>query len=154
MTLYFAYGSNMSRALMRHRCPKASALGNAALEGHRFFIGCEGWGSAAPSAGETVHGVLWRLTPRDVAALNAYELLHKGLYEVRYLPVRQGARRLAAMVYLLRRREPGRPKPGYMETIAAAAREWQLPEDYIGTLTRWKRARFAGIGAGKMGGSA
>src|SRR5262249_6886660 len=38
-------------------------------------------GSVAPSAGDIVHGVLWRLTPRDIAALHAYELLHQGLYD-------------------------------------------------------------------------
>ena len=58
-----------------------------------------------------MHGVLWRLTPRDVAALHAYELLHKGLYEVRHLPLRSGARQVLAMIYLLRRRSAGRPGP-------------------------------------------
>ncbi len=31
MTLHFAYGSNMSRALMRARCPRREALGVATL---------------------------------------------------------------------------------------------------------------------------
>ena len=92
MTLYFAYGSNMHRPAMKRRCPGASALGPAMLNGYRFFVGLEGWGSVAPSAGDSVHGVLWRLTPRDIAALHAYELLHQGLYDVRYLPVRHGKR--------------------------------------------------------------
>ena len=69
------------------------------------------WGSVIPSRGDTVHGVLWRLTPRDIAALNAYELLHQGLYDVRYLPVRHGTRRMRAMIYLLRRLVPGKPRP-------------------------------------------
>jgi len=144
MTRYFAYGSNMSRAAMRRRCPDARALGPARLEGYRFFVGLDGWGSVEPKRGACVHGVLWRLTPRCQAALHAYELLHKGLYCVRHLPVRVGSRRLSAMVYLLRRRQPGRPKPGYMQAIAAAARDWQLPEPYIGSLERWSTSRFAG----------
>ena len=144
MTLYFAYGSNMSRAAMRRRCPQARALGSATLEGYRFFVGLDGWGSVAPNAGDIVHGVLWQLTPRDVAALHAYELLHKGLYEVRHLPVRAGACRLRAMVYLLRRRSVGRPRPGYVEMIAAAARGWQLPEVYIRSVERWSGSRWTG----------
>jgi len=144
MTRYFAYGSNMSRAAMHRRCPGARALGPAALEGYRFFVGINGWGSVAPNAGGTVHGVLWRLTPRDVAALHAYELVHKGLYEVRRLPMRSGARRLSAMVYLLRRRAAGRPRPGYVAMIAAAARDWQLPEAYIRSLERWSTSRGTG----------
>jgi gamma-glutamylcyclotransferase (GGCT)/AIG2-like uncharacterized protein YtfP len=144
MTRYFAYGANMSRAAMRARCPQARALGPATLHGYRFFVGIDGWGSVEPSRGDEVHGVLWRLTPRDVAALHAFELLHKGLYEVRRLPVRQGAQAVPAMIYLLRRGKPGKPKPGYVEMISAAAREWQLPETYIRSVERWSVSRFTG----------
>lgn len=144
MTPYFAYGANMSVATMRHRCPGAQAVGPAVLEGFGFFVGREGWGSVRPSGGDTVHGVLWRLTLRDLAALHAYELLHKGLYDLRRLPVLHDTRRLSAMIYLLRRRVPGRPRPGYIESIAAAAREWALPERYIRGIERWSPSGFAG----------
>src|SRR5580704_13586754 len=107
MTLYFAYGSNIQRAAMRDRCRGAGALGPAVLEGYRFFIGIDGWGSVKPAPGYKVHGVLWRLTPRDVAALHAYELLHKGLYDVRTVPVRLGKRLVTAMIYQLRRKTAG-----------------------------------------------
>lgn len=151
MTVYFAYGSNMSRPAMMRRCPGALSLGTAVLDGHRFFVGLEGWGSVAPSAGNAVHGVLWRLTPRDIAALHAYELLHQGLYDVRHLPVRAGSRRVRAMIYILRRLVPGKPRPGYIEMIAAAARGWNLPEPYIRSIerlsaSRWIRARFIDTG--------
>ena len=92
MTLYFAYGSNMNRAAMARRCPGARAhrTGDAGrlqiLRRHRRL----GLGQAEARA-TRVHGVLWRLTPRDIAALHAYELLHQGLYDVRHLPVRSGA---------------------------------------------------------------
>jgi cation transport regulator ChaC len=142
--LYFAYGSNMQRAAMRRRCPNARPVGPARLERHRFFVGIDGWGSVRPQPGATVHGVLWRLTPRDVAALHAYELLDKGLYDVRHLPVRSGARLISAMTYVLRRRRPGRPKPGYVEMIAASARGWNLPEAYIRSVARWSVSRWTG----------
>ena len=144
MTLYFAYGSNMQRAAMQRRCPGARAMGPARLDDYKFFVGIDGWGSVRPSAGDYVHGVLWRLTPRDIAALHSYELLHKGLYDVHRLPVRSGTRRVPAMIYLLRRRTPGRPKPGYVEVIAASARGWRLPERYIRSVERWSVSRWTG----------
>jgi cation transport regulator ChaC len=144
MPLYFAYGSNMDRPAMKSRCPGARALGPAALEGHRFFVGREGWGSVAPRAGAVVHGVLWRVTPRDIAALHAYELFHRGLYDVRYLPVRAAGRRVQAMIYMLRRQAAGAPRRGYMEMVAAAARGWKLPEPYIRSLERLSGARRTG----------
>jgi cation transport regulator ChaC len=144
MTLYFAYGSNMNRAAMKRRSPGARAVGPATLEGYAFFVGLDGWGSVKPKSGETVHGVLWRLAPRDIAALHAYELLHAGLYNVRFLPVRIGARRTRAMIYLLRRRASGMPRPGYAEMIAAAARDWKLPDDYVRSIERWSTSRWIG----------
>ncbi len=97
--------------------------------------------------------MLWRLTPRDMAAMHAYELLHAGLYDVRHLPVRAGARLVPAMIYLLRRRAPGKPKPGYIELIAPAARDWKLPERYVQSVERWSTSRFTGarvIDAGEL----
>jgi hypothetical protein len=154
MTLYFAYGSNLSCAAMAGRCPGARAVGPARLDGYRFFVGIDGWGSVAASPGDAVHGVLWRLTPRDVAALHAYELLHKGLYDVRTLPVRSGTALKPAMLYRLRRRAPGVPKPGYVEMIAAAARAWKLPEDYIRSVERWSVSRWTGTRRIESGGAA
>jgi hypothetical protein len=136
MTRYFAYGANMDLAAMRSRCPHAHSLGPAVLAGYRFFVGLDGWGSVGPCAGTALHGILWQLTPRDIAALHAFELLHQGPYEVRHVPVRQGRRSLRAMMYVLRRRGRGRPRPGYIEAITAAARQWQLPETYVRTLER------------------
>jgi gamma-glutamylcyclotransferase (GGCT)/AIG2-like uncharacterized protein YtfP len=153
MTLHFAYGSNMSRALMGRRCPGAHALGPARLDGWRFCIMREGYASIIPARGGAVHGVVWRLSPRDLAALNAYESLHRGLYVRRVLPVSIGPRRRAALGYVAPGRAPGRPQPGYQELLVAAAREWRLPPDYVDMLTRWLPGfRGAlGVATGDMG---
>jgi hypothetical protein len=145
MTLHFAYGSNMSRALMGARCPGASALGTATLEHWRFIIGIEGHGSIAPRPGATVHGVLWRLGARDIAAINAYENLDSGLDTRRIVPVRHGASRLPALVYILRRPGEGRPRPGYVHLVVAAARDWGLPERYVDALQRWSPSGWRGL---------
>src|SRR6266704_2877683 len=135
--LHFAYGSNMSRPLMRGRCPTATALGTARLPGWRFVVTRDGYASIVPAPGAQVHGVLWRLCPRDLAALNAYESLDSGLYSRRVLAVRWNGRRAAALIYLARARPRGRPRPGYQEIIVAAARDWRLPDRYIEVLEQW-----------------
>jgi gamma-glutamylcyclotransferase (GGCT)/AIG2-like uncharacterized protein YtfP len=144
MTLYFAYGSNMCRAPMRARCPSAREVGTATLAGHRLIITLDGYASVVPEPGGIVHGLLWRLAPHDLAALNAYESLDTGLYRVATLPVRLAAQQVSAMVYIARSRTPGLPRPGYLEAVLAAARELDLPPAYIETLARWQlRARRA-----------
>jgi len=137
MTLHFAYGSNLSRALMRARCPSAKEIGTAVLDDHRFVITADGYASITPRRGAVVHGALWRLTSRDLAALNAYENIASGLYRVWVLPVRVAGRRVTALVYIARSRAHGRPKPAYLDLIIAAARDWRLPENYVEQLARW-----------------
>ena len=78
--LHFAYGSNMSEPLLLRHCPTARPEGRAYLPGHRFIIMGSGYASIVPAPGGGVHGLLWRLKPRDLAALNAYENLDGGLY--------------------------------------------------------------------------
>src|ERR1700730_15310057 len=119
MTLHFAYGSNMSRALMRRRCPGARALGPARLDGWRFVIMRGGYASIVPEPGGAVHGVVWSLTPRDLAAPNAYESRHRGLYGTRVVPVVMVGRRRSALVYVAPGRVRGRPQPGYQELVVA-----------------------------------
>jgi hypothetical protein len=134
----------MDRAAMMRRCPGARALGTAVLVGHRFLIGLDGWGSIGPARGERVYGVLWRLTPRDRAALNAYELLDKGLYKLRPVPVRANGRTVPAVTFVLGRRVCGRPRPGYVQLVAAAARAWSLPARYVRQIERWSTGRWLG----------
>jgi gamma-glutamylcyclotransferase (GGCT)/AIG2-like uncharacterized protein YtfP len=140
--LHFAYGSNMDRALMLRRCPTASAIGPARLDHWRFIVTRDGYASIVPAPGEVVHGVLWRLAPRDVAAVNAYESVDRGLYRRRMLAVRRDGC-VRALVYVARERVAGRPKPGYQNLVIAAARAWNLPDDYVGGLERWAPARLA-----------
>jgi AIG2-like family len=149
--LHFAYGSNMSRALMRARCPDAEALGVATLAGWRFVVNPDGFGSIAPQPGTIVHGVLWRLSARDVAAVNAYESVDSGLYLRRHLVVRCGAQPATALVYIARRQGEGQPRPGYIDVVVEAARDWDLPDDYIRALARWAPRRWRGARPGDTG---
>ena len=142
--LHFAYGSNMSRTLMHRRCPTAVAIGTARLDRWRFIVTRDGYASIVPAPGEIVQGVLWRLAPRDLAAVNAYESLDSGLYRRRELPVLCGGQRVRALVYVGRERRAGRPKPGYQDLVVQAARDWQMPDDYVRALRRWSPARSAG----------
>ena len=142
MTLYFAYGSNMSRALMRRHCPAGREVGTAVLAGYRFIITIDGYASIVPHPGGRVYGVLWRLSPRDLVVLNAYESLDSGLYFRTTRPVQAADGQVAAMIYVARERALGRPKPGYLDVVVDAAREWGLPGDYVGSLERWAPGRW------------
>jgi len=141
----------MSRALMGARCPGAVALGIATLSGWRFVINPDGVGSIAPHPGALLRGVLWRVTPRDLVALNAYESVDTELYLRRVLPVRLGARRLPALVLCRAAAREGEGAAGYISLVVEAAREWSLPQAYVDTLRRWSPSGWRGVRAKDTG---
>ncbi len=149
--LHFAYGSNMSGAVMRRHAPGAQPIGAAALADYRFVITADGYASVEPRRGESVHGVLWRVTPRDRVMLDAWEEIARGLYRARMLPVRQAGRCRPALVYAARPRRVGRANAGYMEAVVAAAQAWDLPPAYIMSLQRWLPAHPLCAPARKIG---
>ena len=149
--LHFAYGANMSRAVMRKYAPGAHALGVAELAGHRFVVTGDGYASVEPECAASVHGVLWRITPRDRVMLDAWENVPAGLYRAETVPVRHGGELMPALVYFARHGPEGRPKPGYIELVIAAAQEWKLPQPYIRSLQGWASARPVGPDARKIG---
>jgi gamma-glutamylcyclotransferase (GGCT)/AIG2-like uncharacterized protein YtfP len=151
--LYFAYGSNMHRPVMRRHAPAATPLGIAELPGHRFVITADGYASVEPAAGQSVHGVLWRITPRDRATLDAWENVAAGLYRAETVSVRRGDRPQPALIYFARPGPEGRPRHGYMELVIQAARQWKLPQAYIASLRDWRAmpSRDAAGGEGRPG---
>lgn len=136
MTLYFAYGTNMDRAGMRLRCPDAQAVRSGVLEGWRMLVMREGYVSIMREPGARVHGVLWRLAPPDIAALDDYEAVEAGLYRRLELPVLTGGRSEPAQVYVGCSDTPGTPRPGHLACVIGAAQAWALPPAYIDELRR------------------
>ena len=137
MPLYFAYGLNMDRAGMAERCPGAKPLGPARFPRHRFIVTTDGYASAVRDPREEVHGVLWDCSLGDIRVLDKFEELASGLYVKLGQPVivPGGAKR--ALIYIGRTSSPGRARPGYMDTVIAAAKDWALPEAYVAGLNRF-----------------
>ena len=130
-----AYGSNLDHAAMAQRCPQSRALGVARLPRHRFVIMPEGFASVTRDPSRDVWGVLWDVSLADMRTLDAYEEVARGLYAKTIQPVLKAAGGSArALVYMGRGGAGGRPKPGYMESVLAAARDWELPARYIAEL--------------------
>jgi AIG2-like family len=148
--LHFAYGSNMDRAVMGRHAPCARPLGVASLKNHCFMITGDGYASVEPAPAATVHGVLWRITPRDRVTLDLWENVAGGQYRAKILPVNWVGRRCQALIYVARPRPPGRAKTGYMELVVAAARAWNLPLGYIASLQCFLPAQTIGSHGRKL----
>ncbi len=133
--LYFAYAANMDVKAMAARCPQTRPLGRARLARHRLVITADGFASVAPDKRSFVHGVLFDLALADVAALDRYEEVGRGLYaKTSQLVLREPLGSVRALVYIARTREEGAPAPGYLDGVIAAARDWRLPPAYLNFL--------------------
>ena len=141
MPLYFAYGSNLNAAAMSRRCPSSRLIGPARLARHRFTITRDGYASVVRDPRREVRGLLYDLALADLPALDRYEGVAGGLYAKITQPViaESGVRR--ALIYVGRGSEAGRPRPGYMEEVVAAARAAGFPDAYLRELSAFLPSR-------------
>lgn len=133
---YFAYGSNLCAVQMARRCPGAQDPRPAVLADHDWLINERGVATVEPLTGATVHGVLWRVTDGDLAALDIAEGV-PDKYSRQVLEVRTASGPTAAWVYIDHRVEAGAPRPGYLERIIGGAVHHGLPSSWINFLHRW-----------------
>jgi hypothetical protein len=139
LPLTFAYGANMDVVGMAARCPRSKPLGVARLMRHRLVAMREGWLSVARDPRGVVHGVLWDIAQADVAALDRFEAVGRGLYVKRLQAVVAEGGPKRALVYFGANSGPGVLRADYASEVLAAAQRWNLPPDAqaaIAALTR------------------
>jgi cation transport regulator ChaC len=147
---YFAYGSNMSRAIfvdLRRIEPLAARP--AWIDGYRLVFdipvgkGERGVASLATEHGARTHGVLYRLTPEQGEHLDHTEGVHFGVYQRIAVEVSTAhGDRISAFTYQSSRTSEGRkPSPRYLGLLLDGAREHGLPQDYVQFLQSFELAR-------------
>jgi hypothetical protein len=134
---YVAYGSNMSRGQMAERCPAARPLGVAVLPGRRFLINRDGYATLVAAPAECAYGLVWTLDAADESSLDRYENVAAGEYRKETVLLAEFGE---ALIYIAADATPGRPVPGYLEGILAAAAAAGLPRAYQAELARWRAA--------------
>jgi gamma-glutamylcyclotransferase (GGCT)/AIG2-like uncharacterized protein YtfP len=132
LTLYFAYGSNLSIEQMLHRCPGADVVGVAVLPGHRLAFGGWSWrwggpvATVLPAPGREVPGVLYRLGAADLAALDRFEGCPIAYQRALRPVVGQDGQKHRALVYALVDQSPAftGPAAAYVDVLDAAYQAW------------------------------
>ena len=142
MPLYFAYGANMDVQAMGARCPRSRPLGAARLMRHRLAVMREGWLTVVREPRGRVHGLLWELALADVAALDRFEEVARGLYAKAVQPVVGAFGPRSALVYFGADAGPGRVEADYIAGVLNAARA-RLPREGVTALEML--AREAGV---------
>jgi Gamma-glutamyl cyclotransferase, AIG2-like len=129
MSLYFAYGSNLSKVQMHCRCPDAVPVGSLTLEDWTLVF--RAVADIAPSPGDTVQGAVWKLSPSDEATLDQCEGIAKGTYRKVYIPIEPfdfaGDHHTDMLVYVMNSTGIMPPTISYLRTIRDGYRDFALP---------------------------
>ncbi|MCH6583497.1 MAG: gamma-glutamylcyclotransferase [Proteobacteria bacterium] len=141
---YFAFGSNMNERLFkerRHMTPIETRI--ARLEGYRLcftVVGGRRPGISAPAniveaPGDIVYGVLYLLPLRKFARLDASEGRQYAYLWINVADLVGSV--ISAVTYKVAYPAPeGRPSLPYLNLIREAARQRDLPADYMAFLDR------------------
>jgi hypothetical protein len=122
---YFAYGSNINLDQMRLRCTTAEYQGHFFLRGWDLEFASHA--NIVPKRRGRVAGVLWRVYPSDIKALDAYEGI--GYYYRRRNWKQDGQRFF--FYEMLESNRGGTPSINYLESIAEGYRQCGLDQKYL-----------------------
>jgi gamma-glutamylcyclotransferase (GGCT)/AIG2-like uncharacterized protein YtfP len=137
---YFAYASNMASDVITRLCPQHRYVGIACLVDHRLAFTRRsvktgtGVADVVQAPGETIWGVLYELVDDELTALDRKEG-YGWAYTRVILPVQLEADGLeyTAVTYTVISKEPTEIPPSrqYLGKVIAAARERELPHQYV-----------------------
>ncbi len=135
---YFAYGSNINLQQMALRCPNAKVVGPCVLENYELLFRGNGGGfgvaTIAAKAGSRVHGLLWKITPRDEQRLDVYEG-YPHLYAKQTVTVKAvSGEKVAVMAYVMTREtecRPTVPSASYYFGIMEGFQQNGLPQEEL-----------------------
>ena len=127
--LYFAYGMNTNPGEMAYRCPGAVSLGHARLIDHVFRFAYHA--DVEACEGSYVDGVLWEITPENLAALDRLEG-YPVYYDRCALTVIHQERAYQALTY---RMQPGQPDTepawSYFDLVLEGYQSHQVPVEQL-----------------------
>lgn len=127
--LYFAYGANLNKNSMAHRCPDAKPVGRGSLIGwERVFRRVADIVESRNPASE-VHGALWEITKDCERSLDRFEGFPRFYTKVVVTVFCHETKQFRkAMAYIMTEKsEPTSPSDMYYMTISKGLRDFRWP---------------------------
>lgn len=124
--LYFAYGANISKRSMSHRCPNAKPIKSFYLLDWQLVF--SNHATIIPAAGKAVAGCLWEITENCERSLDHFEG-YPGYYNKKYL-AQHG---LSFMVYEMNLPLNFKyaPDNSYVNLLQEGYNDWDLDPQYL-----------------------
>ena len=139
---YFAYGANTVSEIMQRRCPSAQLVGTGILGNHQLVF--RKFSTVQPASGQSVEGVVWRLSKSDLRQLDRFERVPVNYLRTQHHVTLKTGETLLCWAYEMThgvwQGEP--PDPEYVEKLRKGYREHGL------SLEQLERAVRAAAGGG------
>ena len=133
--LYVAYGSNLNRKQMQHRCPTAKLVGSGVL--HDYALQFKGqahcaFATIAPQKGATTPVAVWEIQKRDEEHLDAYEGYPTHYFKENVSVEMNDGKTVEGMVYIMNQRMTfGLPSTHYYRTVLEGYRDCRLDPSHL-----------------------
>lgn len=124
--LYIAYGSNLNRKQMEHRCPDAKLAGVGKLPNYRLEF--RRVLTVVPSPGSSVPVAVWKISASDEANLDVYEGYPKCYRKENLRVVFPDGTGCSAMAYVMTGGYLAPPSAFYYKIVADGFRDCGLDE--------------------------
>ena len=117
---YIAYGSNMVKEQMAHRCPCAKLIGTGYLPNHRLEFYLHATVERTRAHGAKVPVAVWEISEADERSLDRYEGYPTYYTKHRHRVVMDDGTELWGMVYIMNMIRPQPPTSSYYNAIHKA----------------------------------
>ena len=132
MKYYLAYGSNLNKRQMKHRCPDAVPVGTVTIKDYDLVF--RTFANIEPKRGAEVQCGIWRISAEDERHLDRYEGYPR-FYVKQDFWVEVGGEAVRAMAYVMndgvRRKAP--PSTDYLMTIVEGYANFGLDDKPLTT---------------------
>lgn len=140
MRLYFAYGSNMNPQRIQERINRLPSKEPAMLPGYKLYFNKKAYGkpgigyaNIVPTKGESVYGILYRVTENELSQIDCHEGVYTGHYSKHEVTVLlKDGKEVIAVTYIAcpdRISDGLLPEKSYLDHLLAAKDD--LPEAYV-----------------------
>ena len=117
---YIAYGSNMVKEQMAHRCPGAKLIGTGYLPNHRLEFYLHATVERTRTHGANVPVAVWEISKEDERNLDRYEGFPSYYTKHRRRVVMDDGSEIRGMVYIMNVIRPQPPTAAYYNAIVYA----------------------------------
>lgn len=143
MKYYLAYGSNLNKEQMAHRCPDAVPVGTTVLEGQKLVFR-RGFLTIEPEDGSSVPVGVWRISKDDESALDWYEGYPK-FYRKEIIQVEFNGEAIhtevPCLIYIMQDGYPIKaPSDGYLTTCRIGYKDFGL--DLAPLMAAYEKAKW------------